>query len=217
MSFDTGLSLNAQERAAGSKNAARRLRASGQIPVTVYGGGAPASATVNKRELGAFLRANGRNRIFNLNLGDAATAVKIAEMQLDPIKGTLVHLDLMRISLTEKSEFEVSIKIVGEAEGVKMGGGILDIPTHSIRVRCLPADLPEVIEVDVSKLGIGGHIEVKDLQLGDKVEIRTRGEQTIATVVAPAAAEEPAAVAESAAPAEPEVIKKGKAEEKDKK
>lgn len=211
MSFDAGISLNAQPRTAGGKNAARRLRANGEIPVTVYGGGEPASGTINKRELGAFLRANGRNKIFNLNLDGAATAVKIAEMQLDPIKGVLVHLDLMRISLTEKSEFEVPIKIVGESQGVKLGGGILDFPTHSIRVRCLPTDLPEVIEVDVTSLTLGGHIEVKDLKLGDNVEARTRAGQTIVTCHAPGGAEEPAA---EAAAAEPEVIKKGKPEEK---
>src|SRR5262249_39671284 len=125
---------------------------------------------------------------------------------------TLVHLDLMRISLTEKSEFEVPIKIVGEPEGVKTNGGILGIPTHSLKVRCLPTDLPDVIEVDVSKLDIGDHISVSDLQLGDKIEIRTSADVTIATVVAPAA-EEVVAPPEEAAPAEPEVIKKGKAEE----
>jgi large subunit ribosomal protein L25 len=211
MSFDTELSLNAQARTERGKNAARRLRAKGEIPLTVYGGGDPASGTVNKRELGAFLRANGRNKIFNLNLDGAATAVKISEMQLDPIKGVLIHLDLMRISMTEKSEFELPIRIVGESEGVKLFGGILDFPTHSIRVRCLPGDLPETIEVDVSKLGLGDHINVKDLQLGDAVEIRTRPEQTIVTCVAPVAAEE---VPVEAAVAEPEVIKKGKVEEK---
>lgn len=214
MSFATDLSLNAQARTAGSKNAARRVRANGEIPLTVYGGGEPASGTVNKRELGAFLRANGRNKIFNLNLEGAATAVKITEMQLDPIKGVLIHLDLMRVSMTEKSEFDVPVKIVGESEGVKLFSGILDFQTHTIRVRCLPADLPEVIEVDVSKLGLGGHLEVKDLRLGDAVEVRTRAEQTIVTCVAPVA-EEPVAV-EAVAVAEPEVIKKGKGDEKEK-
>jgi large subunit ribosomal protein L25 len=213
MSFDASISLSAQPRIAEGKNAARRLRASGQIPVTVYGGGSePASGTVSKHELGAFLRAHGRNKIFNLDLDGAATSVKIADMQLDPVKGVLVHLDLMRISLTEKSEFEVPIKCVGEPEGVKTFGGILDVVTHSIKVRCLPTDLPSVIEVDVTALGIGGHINVKDLQLGDKVEIRTNPDVTIATVVLPGAEEE-AAPAEGVA-AEPEVIKKGKEEKK---
>lgn len=210
MSFDVNVSLSAQGRTERGKNAARRLRASGQIPVTVYGGGEPVAGAVNKRELGAFLRAHGRNKIFNLELDGAATSVKIADMQLDPIKGVLVHLDLMRISLTEKSEFEVPIKIIGEPEGVKLGGGILDIPTHSIKVRCLPTELPAVIEVDVTSLGIGGHINVKDLQLAEGIEVRTNGDVTIATVVLPGAEEAPA----EATAAEPEVIKKGKEEKK---
>lgn len=210
MSFDASISLSAQGRTTKGKNAARRLRASGEIPLTVYGGGSdPVSGTVNKRELGAFLRANGRSKIFNLNLDGAATSVKIADMQLDPIKGVLVHLDLMRISLTEKSEFEVPVKVTGEPEGVKLSGGILDLPTHSIRIRCLPTELPDFIEVDASKLGIGGHINVSDLKLGDTIEIRTSGDVTLATVVAPGAEEAPAASA-----AEPEVIKKGKDEKK---
>lgn len=213
MSFNANLLLNVQTRDGRGKNATRRLRADGLVPVTVYGGGGePISGAVNKRELAALLRSYGRNKIFNLNFDGAASSVKIAEMQLDPIKGTLLHLDLMRISLTEKSEFEVTIKIVGEPEGVRTSGGLLDIPTHSLKVRCLPTDLPDVIEVDVSKLNIGGHINVKDLQLGDKVEIRTSGDVTIATVVAPVA-EEVAAPVEEGATAEPEVIKKGKAEE----
>lgn len=212
MSFDASVSLNVQDRTERGKNAARRLRASGLVPVTVYGGGNEAiSGTINRREFAALMRAHGRNKIFNLNVGGAASSVKIADMQLDPIKGTLIHVDLMRISLTEKSDFEVTIKIVGEPEGVRTGGGLLDIPTHSLKVRCLPTDLPDVIEVDVTKLNLGGHIEVKDLQLGDKIEIRTSGDVTIATVVAPRVEEEAAPTEE--APAEPEVIKKGKAEE----
>jgi large subunit ribosomal protein L25 len=212
MSFDASVSLNVQDRTERGKNAARRLRASGLVPVTVYGGGNEAiSGTINRREFAALMRAHGRNKIFNLNVGGAASSVKIADLQLDPIKGTLIHVDLMRISLTEKSDFEVTIKIVGEPEGVRTGGGLLDIPTHSLKVRCLPTDLPDVIEVDVTKLNLGGHIEVKDLQLGDKIEIRTSGDVTIATVVAPKVEEEAAPAEE--APAEPEVIKKGKAEE----
>ena len=210
MSYDASVSLNAQPRTERGKNAARRLRASGEIPVTVYGGGVdPVSGTVNKRELGAFLRANGRNSIFFLNLNGGATSVKIADMQLDPIKGILVHLDLMRISLTEKSEFEIPVKLIGEPEGVRLFAGILDIPTHSIKVRCLPTDLPSAIEVDVSALGIGGHINVRDLKVADTLEIRTPGDVTLATVVAPGAEE-----ASTATAAEPEVIKKGKDDKK---
>jgi large subunit ribosomal protein L25 len=118
----------------------------------------------------------------------------------------------MRISLTEKSKFEVTIKTVGESEGVKSLGAILEVVTHSLEVRCLPRDLPSIIEVDVTPMGIGDKFKVGDLKLDSKVEILDDPETVIATVVAPRV-EEPAPEAAPEAAAEPEVIKKGKAEE----
>lgn len=210
MSIDTNISLNAQARTPQGGNAAGRLRREGFIPVTVYGGAqGAASATVNRRELGTLVRAHGRHVIFTLNLDGSASPVKISEMQLDPIKGGVVHLDLQRISLTEKSEFEVDLKIVGEAAGVKIGGGILDVVTHVIKLRCLPADLPEHIDVDVTSLGLGKLFRVSDLHLdADKFQVVTDGDAVIATV-APHRGEVVATET-----AEPEVIKKGKTDEK---
>jgi large subunit ribosomal protein L25 len=212
MSFDTSISLNAQPREERGKNAAGRLRRSGLIPVTVYGDGQEAiAASVIKRELGTFVRAHGRHGIFTLHLNGAASTVKIAEMQLDPIKGNVWHLDLQRISLTERSEFEITLKIVGEADGVKTFGGILEVVNHAIQVRCLPGDLPDHIDVDVTNLGVGQNLRVADLKLdADKFQLVSDAEAVIVTVVAPREEEAPA----EAAPAEPEVIKKGKTEEK---
>jgi large subunit ribosomal protein L25 len=212
MSVDTSINLEAKPREERGKNAARRLRAQGLVPVTVYGGGQEAAAgVINKREFGALIRAHGRHAIFTLNLDGASSPVKIADLQADPIKGTLVHLDFMRLSMTERSTFEVTIKIVGEPEGVKMSGGILDVVLHSLDVRCLPGDLPSSIEVDVSPLGLGQNVRVSDLKLdAEDVEVLGDPEQVIATVVAPRVEEEAAPV-EGAA--EPEVIKKGKTDE----
>jgi large subunit ribosomal protein L25 len=213
MSLDRNITLNAKPRSDRGKNAARRLRAQGLVPVTVYGGGKEATSTVIvKREFAALMRAHGRNMIITLNVDGASTPVKIAEMQLDPVKGTLVHMDLMRISMTEKSKFEISIKLVGEADGVKHGGGVMEFVTHSLAVRCLPGDLPESVEVDVTSLGIGDNLKVSDLKLDQKIEVLDDPETVIATVVAPRA-EEPAPEVVAEAGAEPEVIKKGKTEE----
>lgn len=213
MSVDTNISLEAKPRTERGKNAARRLRAAGLVPVTVYGGGQdPVAGTISKREFAALVRANGRNSIFTLNLDGTSSPVKVADYQADPIKGTLMHLDLMRISMTEKSQFDVNIKIIGEAEGVKLGGGVLDVVLHSLTIRCLPGDLPDHIDVDVTPLGIGQNIRVSDLKLdAEKIEVLGDPEQVIATVVPPRT-EEPTATTEAAA--EPEVIKKGKTEEK---
>jgi large subunit ribosomal protein L25 len=212
MSLDSSISLEAKTRVERGKNASRRQRAQGLVPVTVYGGGKETeSANIVKHEFAALLRGHGRNVIFTLNVDGSATPVKIADMQVDPVKGTLIHMDLMRISLTEKSKFAAPIKIVGEAGGVKTDGGVLEVVTHALEVRCLPGDLPSAFEVDVTPLGIGDKIKVGDLKLDGKVEILDDPETVIATVVAPRA-EEPAA---EAAPegSEPEVIKKGKGEE----
>lgn len=215
MSFDTSISLNATPRTERGKNAARRLRSEGKVPVTIYGHGDSATGTVVIRELAAILRSSGgRNTIFTLNINNESGPVKIADLQLDPIKGKLLHADLMRISLTEKTEFEVSVRIVGEAEGVRNSGGILDIPTHSLKIRCLPGDLPEHIEVNVSALSIGHHFRVSDLQIDrEKIEILADPSVMLATVVAPRIEEEPVAAVAAEAPVEPEVIKKGKTEE----
>lgn len=213
MSLDRNISLEAKSRNERGKNASRRQRAQGLIPITVYGGGKEtASANIVKHEFAALLRAHGRNVIFTLDVNGAATPVKIAEMQLDPVKGTLIHMDLMRISLTEKSKFDVSIRTVGEADGVKNLSGILEVVTHSLEVRCLPGDLPSVVEVDVTPLGIGDKFKVGDLKLDSRVEILNDPETVIATVVAPRA-EEPAPEVAPGAGSEPEVIKKGKTEE----
>jgi large subunit ribosomal protein L25 len=216
MSFETSIALEAQPRAEFGKNASRRLRRAGLIPVTVYGGGEAATGAVAKRELSAILRVRGRNTIFTLSINGQAGPVKIADLQLDPIRGHLLHADLMRISLTEKTEFEVPIKILGEAAGVRLASGILDIPTHSLKIRCLPGDLLGSIEVDVTELGIGDHIRVSDLKVDrEKIEILADAEVMIATVVPPRIVEEAAPVVTTEAAPEPEVIKKGKTEEEE--
>lgn len=211
MSFDTNIVLQAQTREERGKNAARRLRAAGMIPVAIYGHGDAVVGSVSRRELAALLRAHGRNQVFNLTLNGQSSPVKIAELQLDPVRGSVLHADLMRVSLTEKTEFEVPIHITGEAEGVKLQGGLLDLPTHSLKVRCLPGDLPSQIDVDVTALKIGSHLRVKDLSLPATLEVLTDPDVIVATVIGHKE-EEAAAPAESAA--EPEVIKKGKTEEK---
>ncbi len=215
MSLDTKISLVAKPRDDRGKNASRRQRAEGLVPITVYGGGKEsAAATIVKREFAALMRSHGRNMIFTLTVDGAATPVKIADMQLDPVRGTLIHLDLMRISLTEKSKFEVPVKIVGESSGVKNSSGVLDIPRHSLEIRCLPMDVPTAIEVDVTNLEIGDNFKVGDLRLDSKIELLEDPETVIATVGAPRV-EEPVPEVAVEPSTEPEVIKKGKTEEQE--
>jgi large subunit ribosomal protein L25 len=193
------------------------------IPAAVYGeGGEAVAVAVNAREIANILRSGaGHNTIFKValpgqNESDAATVI-IKDWQVDPVKGRILHADLMRLSMTTATHVKVAIEAVGEPIGVKQQGGILDMPLRELDIECLPGDIPERIRVDVSALNIGDHLTVADLQYDrEKVKILTDEHQIIAGVLMPRMVEEvakPAEVEAAAPAAEPEVIKKGKTEE----
>lgn len=191
----------------------RRLRAQGLIPATVYGDKQdPLSVVVNAKQLTMILRSEtGHNTIFKLKPGNHdATTVMIKDWQIDPVKGKLMHADLYRISLTTKQRVSVPIELVGEPEGVKLSGGIMEYNLRELEIECLPADIPESITVDVSALAVGDHISVRDIKVPENIRVLTGGDTVVATVALPAAEE--AALASSTEVAEPEVIKKGKEE-----
>jgi large subunit ribosomal protein L25 len=151
------------------------------------------------------------------NGGAEPATVIIKEWQVDPVKGRLLHADLLRLSMTHVTRVTVSIEVTGEPVGVKTEGGILEINTREVEVECLPGDIPDHIKVEVSNLHIGQHVTVADLVYDqDKVKLFVDENQIVAGVLAPRLAEEAAptvAEAAEAAAGEPEVIKKGKAEE----
>jgi large subunit ribosomal protein L25 len=210
MSESTTISLQATTRQETGKNVSRRLRVAGQIPATLYGADeAPVTSAVAKRELAALIRRHGRSRIIYLNLDGQSIPVKIASLQLDPVRDTVIHADFMRVRMNEVTNFTVPLRVHGEPDGVKNSDGILDVVLHNLEIRCLPGDLPESIEVDVTSLGVGSHLSVGQLKLGDKIEVLTDAESVIATCISPRAAVE----SSGEGPAEPEVIKKGKTEE----
>lgn len=213
----TDITINATVRDGIGKGYARRLRAQGMIPAAVYGEGKdPVAVAVNAKEIGQILRSDtGHNSIFKLAIGDAESAtVIIKDWYVDPVKGRLLHADLLRLSMTETTRVKVSIEVEGEPVGVKMEGGILEFELREVEVECLPGDIPENVTVDVSKLHVGEHVTVADLVYDrDKVKVITDEHHTVAGVLAPRLAEEAAPTAEEGEGGEPEVIKKGKAEE----
>ncbi len=210
MSESTTISLQATTRQETGKNVSRRLRAAGQVPATLYGADeAPVTSAVAKRELAALIRRHGRSRIIYLNLDGQSIPVKIASLQLDPVRETVIHADFMRVRMNERTNFSVPLRVSGEPDGVRNADGILDVVLHNLEIRCLPGDLPDSIDVDVTSLGVGSHLSVGQLKLGDKIEVLTDAEAVIATCISPRAAAE----STGDAPAEPEVIKKGKTEE----
>jgi large subunit ribosomal protein L25 len=209
--------LEAQKREPGTKGAARRVRVAGKIPAVIYGAGKEASSVaVDPRQVLRILKSeSGHNTIFDLALDSDRVKAMIVDWQFEPIKGTLLHVDLQRIAMDKRLTVTVPVVLKGEAIGVKTEGGILEQLTREIEIECLPADIPKNIEVDISHLVFGVEVRVKDLPHNPKLKFLTDEDQMIAhiTTVKEEVVAAPDAVADATAtPAEPEVIKKGKQE-----
>lgn len=203
------VSLEAAHRSDKGKGVARKLRADGRVPGVYYGRGEDSIAlTVALKDLNHVLEsADGSNVIVDLKLTGAAVKDRkalIREIQRDPVAGTLLHLDLQHISLTERITVEVPIVLLGTPAGVKDGGGILEHLLREVEVECLPTDIPAKLEIDVSALQIGDSLHVSDLKL-DQGEILTDAARAIAAVVPPTVLEE-VKPAEEGVAVEPEVI-----------
>jgi large subunit ribosomal protein L25 len=211
--------LEAQPREAGTKNQARRVRREGKIPAVVYGASQEALAvSVDPRHVLRILRSDsGHNTIFDLALnGGERTKAMIVDWQYEPIKGHLLHIDLKRIAMDKALRVNVPIVLQGVAEGVKTEGGILEQMLREVEIECLPGDIPSHIDVDISHLTFGKVLRVSDLPHSEKLKFLSDANQPVAhvTSVKEEVVVTPEAVAAEAgaAPAEPEVIKKGKAE-----
>jgi large subunit ribosomal protein L25 len=211
------LNVEAEPREDFGKNAARRLRHAGRIPAVVYGGGGPSiPIVVDPRKISAILCSeSGHNAIFTLDIrGKAPARVMLRDWQVDPVHGDLLHVDMVRVARDTRLKLKVPVHITGEAKGVKVQGGIFEFVLRELEVECLPEDIPDHITAEVTELTIGRNLRVADLPVGEKVKVLTDPGRVVAHVVALRAEEEkPAAEVVEAAPAEPEVIRKGGAEE----
>ena len=198
----------AEPRASRGKNEAKRMRVTGRIPAVVYGAFKdPVSVSVNPKDILKVLHSRtGHNSIFDVQIeGGEKTPVIVAEEQYHPIKGNLLHIDLKRIDLTRKLRVPVPIHLTGEAKGVKQQGGILDLVTRTIEIECIPDDIPNQFEIDVTELMVGSNIRVSELPVKEGVRVLTAPDTVIVHVVG---VKEEAVVA---VVAEPEVaVKKGK-------
>jgi large subunit ribosomal protein L25 len=212
--------LEAVKRDTRGKNEARRVRAAGKIPAVVYGDKSDAAViSVDPKILLRILHSeSGVNTLISLKLeGEGDTRVLVRDFQLDPITQAPLHVDFYRIAMDKKLTVTVPIQLKGEAKGVKTQGGVLDFVHRDIEVECLPSDIPEHIDIDVTELLMGQGVRVRDLPQDAKWTALTDADTMIIHIVAPKveAAAEPAAAA--ATPAEPEVVKKGKADKEDEK
>jgi large subunit ribosomal protein L25 len=210
--------IDATPREERGKNAARRIRRSGQIPAVLYGGtGDPLAVAVNAKQVAGILRSeSGHNTIFTVKLPGGEHKVMLKDWQVDPVKGALLHVDMLRVALDVHMHVKVPVHTFGEPQGVKLQGGIFEMVTREVEIECLPTEIPDEFKVDVTELMIGKQLRAADLPLDpQKMKLVSDPQRVIAHVVALRAEEEKPAEAEvvaEAAPAEPEVIKKGKKE-----
>ncbi len=224
------VTLEAVKRSGKGKNEARRLRATGQLPAVVYGAQkagdaiAPVQVAVSPKEMMRILHsASGVNTLITLNVtGESTQRVLVREFQLDPVTQHLLHADFYRVNLEKKIAVQVPIVLHGEAKGVKQQDGVLEFLHKEIEVECLPTQIPEHIDIDVSDLELGQAIYVKDIAANATWIPLSENDLMLVHIVSAKVVAEPAADAVAAAPgaAEPEVAKKGKtdkpADEKDK-
>jgi large subunit ribosomal protein L25 len=199
------IQLNAQMRSAGGKLNSRRLRRSGDIPCILYGVESEAvPLAVKKRELEKL--SSIRHSIIVLNYEGRQQQSIIKEIQYHPVKGDIIHLDFQRILAGQEIKIAVPIKFTGVAPGAKVGGIFQELRSE-LEITCLPSDIPNHIEVDISAMEIGDAIHVSDLKLGN-LKIEADPSTTICSVSAPKKAEEEVAPAEEGVEeaAEPEVI-----------
>lgn len=180
------LILEVEPREAGGKNVNRRLRASGQIPAVVYGlGRDPVTIQVPRREIEKLLRDTAdQNPVFRLHLAgtEKSRHVMIRETHADAITGEILHLDFLRIDMDAELEVSVPIELHGTPVGVKTHDGILDFVTREVLIRCLPDKIPGHLDLDVSALDIGDHVEASALGLPEGVALVEDEDRVIVSI-----------------------------------
>ena len=215
--------LDVVKRQGSGKNESRRLRAAGRIPAVVYGarkeGKSPEGVpvTVDPKEVLRILHSeSGANTLITLTLDGSESRVMMKEFQLDPVTRQLLHADFYQLAMDRAITVTVPILIKGEPKGAKLQGGVLDFVTREVQVQCLPTDIPEHIDIDVSELMLHQAIRLRDLPEHPKWKALNEPDTMLVHVVMPkieeVAAPPEAEAAAVPAAAEPEVIKKGKVE-----
>ncbi len=208
--------LEAQIRPEQGKSKAKLLRRSGFIPAVFYAAGKDSqSLKLNRHDFLSFIHQyHLESTVINLKIkGQKSHSVLVKDVQYDPVKEDVIHIDFQEISLTSKIKVNVGIVAKGEPVGVKQEGGTLNHLLWELEVECLPTQIPKEIPVDVSQLKIGDVIHVRDLTLPADVKVINDPESLVFSLEHPIKEEEiapAAAAAEGEEPTEPEVIKEKK-------
>lgn len=209
------ISIKAKRRALSTKSVVNKLRKEGNVPGIFYAKGIePIPIYLPEISLKPLVYTS-ETHIVNLTIDENETKKSILKnVQFDPVTDRIIHCDFMGISLDQEIEIEVPVILEGTAKGIKEGG-LLQHQMHRLQIACLPTNIPEHISIDITNLGIGDSIHVRDLKL-ENIKILHHEDVIIASVIVPRAAVEPTAPVEGEeAPKEPEVIAKGKVEEEE--
>jgi large subunit ribosomal protein L25 len=194
----------AQAREAGSKGAAGRLRREGRVPAVVYGSkGQSSLISIDEREFKTQLKGVTESTAISIKIGGKEVQAICKDVQRDLLSGRIIHVDFFELVKDQKLHAKVPLHLVGNPIGVR-AGGILEHAIHDIEVECLPKDLPEKIDVDVSGLDVNMSIHVRDLKLGDSIRVLSSEDMIVAAIThakAEAAPAEAEAAAATAAPA----------------
>lgn len=215
--------IKGEKRALFGKNASRRMRKEGKIPVILYGPDIEnAPLILEKRDIFAILKSeSGENTVFKVSFDSKTTDAMIKELQRDPVTDEILHADLIQIAMDKAIRVSVPTVSVGEAVGVKAEGGFVDFVTREIEIECLPADIPDHIEIDISDLHLNQSLQVEDITPRERVEIISDPSTVIVHIRVPMAEEEVVEEEEEeeiiGEEEEPEVIKKEKEKEENEK
>jgi large subunit ribosomal protein L25 len=210
--------LTIRKRDGIGKGPAKRLRRSGQVPAILYGGATPVNIAVTPKDILRLIHGHeGSTQLFRVTFegGKDGKMAIIRDMQFDPVSESLLHVDLQEVAMDRAIQVSVAIHHVGESIGVKDASGILEMVLREVRVSCLPGNIPEFLEAEITNLNIHDVLTVKDLKVPDGVRVLNDPNQAVVTV-APPAAEEVAAVTTApteATAAEPEVLTERKPKE----
>lgn len=208
--------LKAAPREGAGKGVARKLRAVGQVPAVLYGRGEkPRPLAVNAHDLGLLMSSvNVENTLVRLDIeGEGPQDVLLRDVQMHAYKPEVLHVDFFHVHAGEKLHVKIPVRLIGTPVGVHTDGGILDHVLYDLDVECLPANIPDAVEIDVSGLGLGESVRVGDVPKREGVRFLQDDDLPIASVVGSARAESEAAAEE--APAEPEVLRGRKADEEE--
>jgi large subunit ribosomal protein L25 len=184
--------INAEKREEYGKNVARRIRREGRIPAVLYGAKTEAlPLTLDKAEIIQILKSDsGENTLFNVKVGTDNLTAMIKDMQTDPVRDVILHLDLIHVAMDKEIKISVRVEIVGEAVGVKNEGGFVDMMSRELEVECLPSDIPEQIEVDITELHMHQSLKMGDIVLPPGIKLVSDPDTVIVVIASPAKEEE---------------------------